>query len=113
MDVEIVDTYIPVLLQYVHLHMYVAIKDQIQDNSHHGIQKSVGLCLILCSSHHFLIFVNPRYKKILYHIPPSFISRYYSDSLISHITNFIINIWCNFVQHNALLFFQPTLAFFF
>ena len=50
MDVEIVDTYIPVLLhvQYVHLHMYVAIKDQIQDNSHHGIHhNSTKKCWVM------------------------------------------------------------------
>ena len=47
--------------------------------------------MILCCSRHFLIFVNPRYKKILYHIiSSSFISRYYSYSLILHITTLFI-----------------------
>ena len=53
----------------------------------------LGLCLILCFGRHFLIFVNSQYKKILYHIiSPSFISRYYSYSLISHITSAFIHI---------------------
>ena len=48
MDVEIVDTYIPVLLQYVHYFAYVAIKDQIQDNSHYEIHhNSTKKCWVM------------------------------------------------------------------
>ena len=50
--------------------------------------RSVGLCLMLCFNRHILIFASARYKKILCHImSPSFASRFYSYSLIKHITN--------------------------
>ena len=79
MHVEIIDTYIP-----VYSYSYAVIKDQMKDKLQYGIQhnltkrKSVGLCSILCFSHHF---------STLHHIIlPPFLSRYYSYSLISHIT---------------------------
>ena len=60
--VEIVVTYEPVLIQYIHCtYSYAAIKDQIYIMEF--IIICVGLCLILCFGQHFLIFVNSRYKK--------------------------------------------------
>ena len=88
--------------------------------------KSIGLWLILCFSCHFLIFVNPRYKKIhiyhhhLYHdiihihlYHTSLISRYYSYSLISHITisyTYTVTIYVHIYRTFNLLPIRVSLA---
>ena len=54
---------------------------------HRNLTKKCWFMLDFVFQLPFLIFINPRYKYI---ISPSFISRYYSYSLISHITSYII-----------------------
>jgi len=61
MHVEIVDTNIPVLKN---LFIYAVIKMTIYIMEFTIIWlKSIGLCLILCFSHHFLIFINYDIRK--------------------------------------------------